>query len=144
MSDFILDRLYQRGNATIGRFSFQGVPICWSLEDVHRDVKIAGETRIPEGHYRLSKITAGRYYQAYNDRWNHQYAIGVEGVPGFTHIRIHTGNKPEHTEGCILTGTSVLSDDTLSNSRGAYQLLYQEIKKQFDQGNEPYLRVNDE
>jgi hypothetical protein len=144
MTDFILKRLYQDGGATIGRFSFNANPICWSLEDIHRDIKIPGQTRIPAGRYRISKITAGRFYDSYNERWGHEYALGLEDVEGFTHIRIHTGNNHTHTEGCILTGASLTMHNTVTGSRGAYEKLYDKIRAEFGECDDPHLTVVDD
>jgi len=144
MVDFVLDRLYERGETTVGRFTLDDWSICWSIEDVHRDSKIEGRTRIPAGRYPLRKITAGRYYEAYKERWGHEYAIGVDDVPGFTNIRIHTGNSHDDTSGCILTGSELTLGDTVSGSRTAYEKLYSKIRGAFNLDEQPYLIVRDD
>ncbi len=45
-------------------------------------------------------------------------------VPGFTGIRIHIGNFPKDTEGCILVGTK-LGIDKVVNSKIAFDGLMQ-------------------
>ena len=99
-------RLERHGSgktATIGEISVNGVAFCHSLEDVIRERKgvpvekwkVAGETAIPAGTYRV-EIT-------YSPRFKEDLPL-LLAVPGFTGIRIHAGNGPEDTEGCILVG----------------------------------------
>ena len=46
---------------------------------------------IPSGHYKFKRDTHGRF------QW-----FRVLDVPGRTHIEMHEGSKPNHSEGCIL------------------------------------------
>lgn len=60
--------------------------------------KVKGKTCIPSGRYRLA--------------WTLSPSRGVHtlrllDVPGFQGILIHSGNGPEHTEGCICPGLSL-------------------------------------
>ena len=57
--------------------------------------KIPGHTAIPEGSYRVL-ITKSRRFK--------KWLPYVQGVPGFEGIRIHAGNYPDDTQGCILVG----------------------------------------
>lgn len=48
----------------------------------------------------------------------------LEGVPGRAGIAIHSGNKPEDSRGCLLTGTSVLKvNDSSYEVRGSISKL---------------------
>lgn len=74
--------------------------ICDTLEPTWRDLahgasKIPGRTAIPEGRYPLVVTFSPRFR-----RW---LPLVVQ-VPQFRGIRIHAGNTPEDTAGCILPG----------------------------------------
>lgn len=78
-------------------------PICYTLEDKYRevdgqDVKVWKEqdkTAIPKGTYNVS-IT-------FSNRFQTRLPL-LANVPGFTAIRIHSGNSSKNTEGCLLVG----------------------------------------
>lgn len=57
--------------------------------------KMKGTTAIPEGTYSLVVTKSGRFAA---------WLPLLLGVPGFSGIRIHAGNEPKHTQGCILVG----------------------------------------
>ena len=48
------------------------------------------------------------------------------GVPGFEGIRIHPGNYPSDTEGCLLPGQSRLPDAVMG-SRLAFECLFAKL-----------------
>jgi hypothetical protein len=95
------------GKATTGRLLIDGVFQCWTLEDVVRPSKIAHETAIPAGTYKVV-ITE-------SNRFKRRLPLLVD-VPGFDGIRIHPGNSADDTDGCILVGTSK-TVDWISGSR---------------------------
>lgn len=101
--DLILRRGPTKGAATIGELKADGDFICWTLEDAIRERdgvpvslwKLPGVTAIPAGSYQVSVTLSPRF--------------GVPlplvlDVPGFSGVRMHAGNRPEDTEGCILVG----------------------------------------
>lgn len=57
--------------------------------------KMKGVTAIPEGTYPLLIIHSPSFKL---------WLPYVQGVPGFEGIRIHAGNYPDDTQGCILVG----------------------------------------
>jgi len=113
-----LKREWFTKRSTIGTLSVNGILECFTLEDAEREEKIPGETAIPRGKYRLV-IT-------FSNRFQRRMPLLMD-VPGFTGIRIHCGNKPEDTEGCILVGRSK-GKNWIGNSRIAYDALYPKIE----------------
>jgi len=70
--------------------------ISHTLEDpVREGKKVPGETAIPAGRY--------EFILSYSNRFK-CYLPLLLNVPGFEGIRIHSGNRPENTEGCLLVG----------------------------------------
>lgn len=100
-------RKYRKPGYSIGILSIDGKVICNTLEDTDRGlrkemsekeiakIKIKGETAIPIGKYSV--------IISYSQRFKRQMPL-ICDVKGFSGIRIHSGNKAEHTEGCILCG----------------------------------------
>jgi len=88
------------------------------LEDTFREQKIKGQTRIPDGTYDIGFRKEGRFYDAYiksKDEYIKEFVkrYGVphlQNVPNFEYILIHSGNKSEDTEGCLLTGNATLNN----------------------------------
>lgn len=81
---------------TMGRLSIDGRFFCWTLEDVVRDgPKLAHETAVPAGRYQVA-ITK-------STRFGRMMPLLLD-VPGFSGIRIHSGNTSADTAGCILVG----------------------------------------
>lgn len=106
---------------TIGRLSIDGVPFCWTLEDVVRvGPKVYGKTAIPAGTY-LIKITQ-------SPRFGRLLPL-LLGVPGFEGVRIHPGNTELDTEGCILVGMGRTAD-TITESRKAFNALMLRLEKE--------------
>lgn len=128
ISDLTVKRFYDDGDATLGEMTIDGEVFCFTLEDQHQDIKIAGETRIPAGRYLLKAIYNSGLAKKYKQRFGHDFVIGIEDVPGFKYIRIHCGNTDDHTDGCILVGMSKNNNNTISRSREAYKLLFEKLK----------------
>lgn len=113
-----LKRKTYTNKSTIGDLSINGVFFCNTLEDVSRDknkdgdledigeFKVYGKTAIPSGKYEVVITFSNRFKK---------YMPLLINVKGFAGIRIHKGNKPEDTEGCILLGQNP-SIDWISNS----------------------------
>lgn len=104
--------------STIGEFFVDGAFECYTLEDrVRQGPKVPGETAIPEGTYAVI-IT-------FSVRFQRDLPLLLE-VPNFSGIRIHSGNCPQDTSGCILVGQT-RSEDWIGKSGAALHLLYPKI-----------------
>src|SRR5262245_62159357 len=104
--------------STIGELSVDGKFECFTLEDVVRAVKIKSETAIPAGSYEVAVTFSNKFKKLLPLLMN---------VPNFEGVRIHSGNKPEDTEGCILVGQTK-ADDFIGSSRAAFTPLFQKIQ----------------
>jgi hypothetical protein len=112
-----------------------GKTIVATLEDPHRDTKVAGITRIPAGTYILGLRTDGGMTKEYADKYgdNHQGMLWLQDVPGFTFVYIHVGNFAADTDGCILVGMSA-AQNHIRESRKAYELIYPLLVDQINNG----------
>ena len=109
-------RIFKGPKYTIGKLSIDGHYFCDTLEDTVRPagVKIPGRTAIPAGKYQI-EITE-------SIRFNRLMPI-IKDVPGFSGVRIHSGNTAEDTEGCILVGFNRVKSKVL-DSRKTFQKLF--------------------
>ncbi len=114
-SDFKLTiaRKYSDPNCTSGYLAVNDEIIAYTLERPWQ-----GNTpvisSIPDGVY------GGVLRYDHADKWR----IELTGVPGRTHVQIHTGNTPDDSEGCILLGLKLGSDMcSVLDSKAAYTAL---------------------
>lgn len=117
--DVVILRKYRKDGYTIGRMYIDGVFLCNTLEDTDRglaqymnvgeimNAKIAGQTAIPVGDYKLTRTYSPRFKRIVPQIMN---------VKGFTGVRIHAGNTAKDTEGCPLVGDNTIKG-ALTNSR---------------------------
>lgn len=113
-------------NMTQGRLYVNGVYQCYTLEDTDRQleaggVKVAGETAIPLGTY---PVAVNR-----SQRFKVDMPLLVN-VPQFSGVRIHPGNTPEDTHGCVLVG-EIRTKDAIHQSRAAYDKLFKRIREAY-------------
>lgn len=119
---------------TFGRLYIDGVEKCYTLEDVVRDVKIAGETAIPKGSYTLELQAAGEKHEKYKEKFKdnpgfHKGMIHIKDVPNYAGVLIHIGNTKADTRGCILLGKGKdTATNSITNSSAAYEELYPIIR----------------
>ena len=114
--------------STIGDLMIDGQFQCYTLEDQVRPVsapKVFGETAIPYGKYSVV-ITFSPHFQR-------DLPLLVD-VPGFEGVRIHPGNTPADTEGCLLLGLGH-TDGTITQSRLAFGGAFEKIKAAADAGD---------
>src|SRR5687767_6346037 len=94
-----MELLVKRGPSSklscLGDLSINGKPFCVTLEDPERETKIHGITAIPAGRYRIRVTFSNRFGKRMPE---------ILDVPNFDGVRIHTGNFPNDTDGCLLIG----------------------------------------
>lgn len=106
--EILLKRKYFKRDYTIGRLYIDGKKICDTLEPpsggldenssrrkVLRMKKQMGTCCIPTGIYPVVVTKSPKFKQ---------WLPLLLGVRGFEGVRIHAGNYPQDTEGCILPG----------------------------------------
>jgi len=135
-----LKRKWFTNQSTIGELYINGVFECFTLEDVVREKegvpvskwKIQDVTAIPKGTYDLIITHSPRFKQ--------RLPILLR-VAGFTGIRIHSGNTANHTEGCILVGTT-RAKDFVGNSRVAFGRLFRKITTALTAGKKVTIKIS--
>ena len=122
-------RIALKSSWTLGVLWVKQKPELFVLEDAVREVvgqpvekwKLPGVTAIPAGRYRLIID----HSQRFNKDMPH-----VLNVPGFEGIRIHTGNTPVDTEGCLLLGYGAnLLAGTVQQSIAACHMFQEELER---------------
>ena len=121
--------------------------LAYTLEDEYREEKKYGETRIPNGTYKLALRTVGGYNEKYKRRFPdfHVGMLHVTNVPNFEYILIHCGNTDEHTAGCLLVGDSqennqITKDGFIGKSTQAYKRIYPRIAEALIRGEKVTIK----
>ena len=122
-----LERKELYDDRTIGGFYINGVWAYFTLEDKDRrleegGVKIPGMTAIPRGHYKVTISWSNRF---------HRFMPHILDVPNFAGVRIHTGNTPVDTDGCILIG---LGHDVNTHNILKSQLAFDDFFPRLEKG----------
>jgi hypothetical protein len=129
--NLLLQRLPSDAHRTHGDLYIDGQWACYTLEDPVREVKIKGETAIPEGTYRITMEHSPRFGPN---------TLTVKDVPGFTGVRIHAGNTEAHTEGCPLVG-QVRAEASILHSRAALAELKEDVAAALQAGEQVWLEI---
>lgn len=131
--------------STMSLFMTEGKFTCFTLEDPFHFVKIPGETRIPNGRYRMKLRTYGGHHSKYKIKFPdiHKGMLQVMDVPNYTDILIHIGNFVTDTEGCLLVGDVAVNNidqpDVVKNSTIAYKRMYPPIADAIESGEEVWI-----
>jgi hypothetical protein len=121
----------------------------FGLEDERRVVKVAGETAIPAGKYRVRLRTEGGFHNRYSKRFKHFHVGMLEicNVPGFTHVLVHPGNTDEDTDGCLLVGngcyTNLDGSGELLDSVKGYKEFYKVVSKALLSDEDVFIQILD-
>lgn len=123
----------------------------FTLEDEFREKKLAGETRIPAGTYRLvvqrsdTPLTL-KHRKAYGSWF--VYHIEISGIRDFSGVYIHAGNDDDHTEGCLLLGDVltnhlIVPAKPLGSSIQAIKRFYEKVYPLLEKGEQVFLEIKD-
>ena len=144
--DYLLSRVAKKRGYTIGKLYEAGQYFCDTLEDPVRvltdinkdgdfndpgEGKVYGQTAIPAGTYRVIFTMSNRFKKL--------MPLLVD-VPGYAGVRIHAGNKPEDTEGCILVGKNTIKGQ-VTDSRAWTAALYAKMQRYIADGYEVYITI---
>lgn len=133
MLQFLLDRKWRKDTYTIGRLYVNGEFLCNTIEDVDRKlnqnmsateiqkIKVMAETAIPTGTYAMRVSLSPKFKRE---------LVEIVNVPAFSGIRIHRGNTPQDSAGCVIVGENT-SKGRLTNST-KYELQITEMVKKAD------------
>lgn len=137
-----LHRIYKGPSYTIGHLYIDGSYFCDTLEDKDRGlessmsvdsinkIKVHGTTAIPTGTYNITlDVVSPRFSTKsfYKNVCNGKLPR-LLNVKGFEGVLIHSGNKPEDTEGCIIVGYNKVKGQVIS-SKDTFEKLYLALKK---------------
>lgn len=144
------ESILKTNSSTLSELYIDGVYMCETLEDTVRPLlsvcpntpkgvtcncpeKVYGKTAIPEGTYKVKLTYSNRFRKILPE---------LLDVPHFLGIRIHSGNKPEDTEGCILVGKwDGKTPNWIGESRIYYNKLYALLKKASDNKEEITINI---
>ena len=161
-----LRRFYSNDEETVGILLRDGTFLCWTLEDEHREEKVAGETRIPAGTYSLGLRKEGKMTAKYDAKYkelDHSGMVCIFNKPNwvtsnngiyFQYCYFHIGNEDDHTEGCVLVGktpivtssliTKLIMDTAeLNYSEIVYKQLYPIMAKDIKENDVVTLIIRD-
>jgi hypothetical protein len=125
---------------TLGRLFIDGQFQWWTLEDRLRpasEPKVPGQTAIPAGRYRVILTPSFRFKQILPELVN---------VPNFVGIRMHAGNTPADTAGCILIGGGQVRTGTapvLIHSRVAVDKVLEVLTPILQSGRTVWIEIVD-
>lgn len=139
-------KIAESKDSTFSQMRIDGQHFCFVVEDGYRKEKVAGQTRIPDGRYKIAKRTVGGFFAKYRQRFGHAFAIEILDVPGFKDILIHTGNTDGDTRGCLLVGdiagrTGINYAIAPGWSTPAYKRLYDVVESAFAAGQEVWIAL---
>lgn len=118
-------RIARKDGYTIGRLFINNEYFCDTLEDTDRGLKdtmqvneilakkVKAQTAIPTGKYDVILTFSPRFKRVLPLLLN---------VPGYQYIRVHNGNRPDSTEGCLLVGENKAKGQVI-NSRATLEKL---------------------
>ena len=131
----VLTRCLYTPHSTRGVLLKDGVFLCYTLEDAVRETgmpKVPGLTAIAAGLYRVIVNMSTRFKRL---------MCLLLNVPDFSGIRMHGGNTPGDTEGCILVAKSAQAVDVVSGSFESNVTAI--VQAEIAQGNEVWIQIVD-
>lgn len=138
--EILVKRIAKKETYTIGKMYIDGKYFCDTLEDKDRGLsqsmteeeirkrKVYGLTAIPTGEYKV--------IVNYSERFGKLMPLLLD-VKGYAGVRIHSGNTPSDTLGCILVGRNT-AKGMVTESRKTFLRLMETLKR----NNEVVLRIS--
>lgn len=138
--EILVKRIAKKETYTIGKMYIDGKYFCDTLEDKDRGLsqsmteeeirkrKVYGLTAIPTGAYKV--------IVNYSERFGKLMPLLLD-VKGYAGVRIHPGNTPSDTLGCILVGRNT-AKGMVTESRKTFLRLMEILKRD----NEVVLRIS--
>jgi hypothetical protein len=141
-------RYNSKSDFTDGLLFINGEFQVHTLEDEKRSVKVFGETRIPNGRYKVEFRNVGGFHQRYLNDYGtdfHKGMLWVKDVPNFKYVLIHKGNDADDTAGCLLVAMGNNADNVgfIGNSAGGYKKIYPQIRDALLSGEEVFINYKD-
>lgn len=148
-------RFADNGKATMSAIFLNGIFQCFGIEDEERKVKVAKETRVPNGIYDVILKKEANFHNRYKEKFGSfhigmlcvcnkpNYVLENDGMR-FESILIHIGNYESNTDGCLLLNYGV--DSTTfqgSNSTAAYKDFYAKVAHRIDSGEQAQIIYTD-
>lgn len=155
--ELLLQREPSERSTTFGDLSIDGVHECLTLEDEVREPagwrdgitewdadglqravlkwKVPKRTAVPSGRYRLTFENSKRFGPG---------TLTVNGVHGFSSIRMHGGTDAEDTEGCVIVGDKQdRFNMAISGAKFDHVLdrLKAKVRKALDEGQEAWITI---
>jgi hypothetical protein len=153
--ELTVKRIADNGDTTIGVLYIDGIFQCFTIEDEERITKKKGETRVPDGKYKVDLRQAGGFHNRYAAKYGSKHVgmLCIHNRPdwklenkglSFQFILIHTGNTDDHTAGCLLLNDGVSGTTfTGSSSVNAYKRIYPKIAKAIRAGEDVTIEYVD-
>lgn len=149
-----VERRWPKATYAIGRLYIDGLLYCNTLEDTDRGLKqtdsldyiktrkVAGETAIPKGTYKVAMNVTSPKYSASSWYWSlcQGKVPRLLNVPGFDGILIHTGSDALSTRGCLLVGKNTKVGQ-LTESKDTFKKIYKLMKAAYDKGEEITIEI---
>lgn len=142
--ELLLERNFCKKEYTIGKLYADFDYICDTLEPAYgvlNSSMTSKEITMVKLRYGKVAIPSGSYKVVVNmsPRFNKRLPLLVN-VPGFSGIRIHSGNSVRDTEGCILVGWNRQKGRVL-NPRYAMTLLMERFDKAQKKGEDVWITI---
>ena len=139
--ELLVDRYNSESDYTDGLLFIDCEFECYTLEDEGRTVKVYGETRIPDGRYKIEFRNEGGFHQRYTDKFSfHKGMLWIKDVPNFEYILIHIGNDDDDTAGCLLVGSTADKDKGFIGASGnAYKGMYPKVANALLSGDNVFI-----
>lgn len=93
--------------------------------------KINGETAVPAGRYEVKDTYSPRFKKN---------VLELQDVPGFSGVRIHSGNTSDDTEGCLILGLTQTKNG-VADSRAAMVEFNKLVREKLARGEKVFITI---